>query len=163
MTPIPKCGNALIAMRKQCKIPELPVLISFVDELEFTNMTLFADSGKSYDWRCVSALEVELFVSVDTPFADVLRQLAAIAAVMPSRMILTYIEGPRIECGESRTVPHADGDFMLFDWFPIAIAPICWDEARKISQRLFSELGKALPIPYDEAHNLILQMAKEAH
>lgn len=158
MSQIPKNGDALIAMRKRDSIPALPILVSFIGPLEsFTNTVLEADASKSYDWRLVSALEVEMFVSREIAFADVLRHLAAIAAVVPSRIILTYAEGPRIECGEWRQVT----DFKLFDWFPIAIGPDGWPDAVHIVRKLFSELGKSLPIPYDDAHDLVLKIALE--
>jgi hypothetical protein len=164
VNPIPKNGEALITMRKRNSIPALPILVSFIGPLDsFTNTVLEADASKSYEWRLLSAMEVEIFVSTEVPFVDVLRQLADIAAVVPARIILTFlegpekIEGPRIECGEWRQVT----DFKLFDWFPIAVGPHGWPDSVNIVRRLFSELGKSLPIPYDEAHDLVLKIALE--
>lgn len=158
---IPLNASRLIALRKRREVPELPVLVSFAGSLEFTNTTLLAVASEDYDWRCLTGLEVEVFVSNDTAFAAVLRHLAAIAAVVPSRMILTFIEGPRVECGEWRVVPHPDGDFMLFDWFPIGVGPRFYGDAQAVVRKLVRELGKALPIPFDRATDLLFEIARE--
>jgi hypothetical protein len=161
MTQLPFNANRLIAMRKRRSAPALPVLASLVGPLEFSNFTLLAQAGGAYDWHCIAGLEVEVFVSHEVAFANVLRHLADIAAAVPKRMVLTFIDGPRIECGEWRTVPHPEGDFALFDWFPIGIGPR-YGQSQPIVRRLFAELGKALPIPFDRAMGLVLEVAQEA-
>lgn len=154
---LPRNGQALVDLRMRRMVPDLPVLISLVGPLEFNNVTLLSDAGVGYDWRAISALEIEVFTNVSIPFAKVLRTLADLAAAVPDRMVLTFVDGPRIDCGELRRVT----DFALFDWFPMAVGPKFYLEGTKVARRLWSELGRSLPIPYDEALNLVLQIATE--
>jgi hypothetical protein len=142
------------------------VLISLVGTLEFDNVTLYADAGAAYDWHLIAALEVEVFASASTPFRKLLATLAGIAAGVPKHMVLTFAEGPRIDCGEMRTVT----DFAVFDWFPMGIMPTglapaehirLWNEEKVIEKKLWHELGRALPIPYDKAMDLMVQIAWE--
>lgn len=159
---LPLNAQSLIDLRMRGVVPNLPVLVSFVGPLnDFTNVTLLGQSAGAYDWHCIAGLEVEVFVSRKVAFTDVLAQLAAIAAGVPKRMILTFTEGPRVECGELRIVPHPSGDFGLFDWFPIAIGPTWYAEGGKVARRLWSELGRGLPIPFDEASGILLKIASE--
>lgn len=153
-------------MRTAGEVPALPVLISLIGPLEFTNLTLHADAGTEYDWHLIAALKVEVFASASTPFRKLLSLLAGIAAAVPKHMVLTFIEGPRIDCGDMRTVT----DFALFDWFPMVITPTCaaperhiraWNEGKVIEKKLWHELGRALPIPYDKAMDLVVQIAQE--
>lgn len=148
------------------KVPELPVLISFVGPLEYRNLTLQANPGVKYDWHCIACLEVEVFVSLKTPFYAVLKRLADIAAGVPKTMVLTFIEGPRVHCGEMRTVT----DFAVFDWFPMVVTPEraapanhirAWTEGKVIEKKLWDEVGRALPIPYEKAMNLVVEIARE--
>jgi len=158
----PLNAQSLVDLRMRGVVPELPVLLSFVGPLnDFTNVTLIADAARSYEWRCIQGLEVEVFVSRSVLMGDVLRQLADIAAAVPDRMVLTFVEGPRIDCGEMRVVPHPEGDFGLFDWFPMAVGPKWYAEGAKVAKRLWQELGHALPIPFDRAFGLLLQIANE--
>lgn len=149
--------DGLIDLRTSGMVPEHPVLVSLVGKLPYTNLTLLAKAGERYDWHAIAALEVELIASTQVPFSALLATLADIARAVPKRMVLTFTEGPRIECGEMRTLR----DFALFDWFPMAIAPICWPQSRHLAKRLWEALGNELPIPYDEAAELIPQVALE--
>lgn len=160
---IPRNGQSLLDLRLRRVVPELPVLVSLVGDLDFTNVTLYADAGDPYDWRALTGLDIEVFTSLDVPFPKLVRTLADIAAVVPKRMILTYLEGARIECGERKIVPHDEGDFWLFDWFPISIGPDGYRDAQKVEKRLWAELGKSIPIPFDEAFDLVVQIAVERH
>lgn len=168
MSQLPSNANSLIAMRTGDKpsVPELPVLISFVGPLEFNNLTLLATAGGKYDWHCIGGLEVEVFVSQQMPFSAVLKQLADIAAGVPKTMVLTFTEGPRVHCGEMRTVT----DFALFDWFPMVVTPEraapdnhirAWTEGKVIEKQLWDEIGRALPIPYEKAMELVVEIARE--
>lgn len=158
MDRYPRNAGVLVDMRKGKSVPELPVLISFVGALPaYTNVTLQADAGEPYDWRLVRGLNLEVFASSQTPFAELLRSLADIAAVVPQSMVLSFVEGPRIHCGEWRQIT----DFRLFDWFPMAIGPSSYLEGAMIARRIFGELGKSIPIPYDEACELFVQVAQE--
>jgi hypothetical protein len=166
MTPIPRNCEQLIAMRKAKSVPALPVLISLVGPLEFTNLTLLANAGTRYEWRAVSALDLEVFASVATPFRQLIEVLVDVAAAVPKRLILTFIEGPRIDCGEMRT----NTDFALFDWFPMVVMPVraaperhikAWNDGKALERKLWAELGKSIPIPYDNAVDLVVQIAKE--
>lgn len=164
MAKTPYGSASLIAMRKGGRAPALPVLVSLVGSLEFDNVTLQAKAGERYDWRLVAALDIELFASTQVPFAALLQTLGDIAYAVPRSMVLTFVEGPRVECGEMRALR----DFALFDWFPIAIAPrlaenvSAWSGSTKLARSLWAELGNRLPIPYDEAVPLVLQVNQEA-
>lgn len=166
MNPLPLNAQSLLELRQHGRIPELPVLVSLVGKLEFTNLTLHAEAGVTYDWRAIAALEIEVFVSLEVPFAKLLRTLADLAAAVPKRMVLTFAEGACIECGEMRTVT----DFALFDWFPLAISPRraaaaghirAWNDGQTISRKLWQALGDTLPIPYDRAMDLVVEIAAE--
>jgi hypothetical protein len=168
MSQLPRNADSLIAMRTGDKptVPELPVLISFVGPLEYHNLTLQATSGVKYNWHCIAGLDVEVFVSQALPFSAVLKQLAAIAAGVPKTMVLTFTEGPRVHCGEMRTVT----DFAVFDWFPMVVTPEraapanhirAWTEGKVIEKQLWDEIGRALPVPYEKAMELVVEIARE--
>ncbi|WP_233854058.1 histidine ammonia-lyase [Paraburkholderia sp. HD33-4] len=163
---LPLNAQSLIDFRLNGRIPELPVLVSLVGKLDFTNVVLYAEAGKPYDWRAVAALEVELFVSLEVPWSKLLRTLADIAAVVPKRMILTFTEGACVDCGEMRTVM----DFALFDWFPMVVTPRraeptehirAWNDGQAIARKLWQAVGDTLPNLYDRAMDLALQVAAE--
>ncbi|MCA3842527.1 MAG: histidine ammonia-lyase [Burkholderia sp.] len=157
----PSNGAALVSMRRAGRVPELPVLVALAGPLRFDNVTLSAAAGQPYDWRPVAVLDVEVFASADVPWSDLLRTLADIAAAVPDTLVLAFREGPRVYCGERRAV--FGEDFALFDWFPIAIAPICWSASHTLARRLFDALGDTLPNPYDHACELVAQLAAERH
>jgi hypothetical protein len=168
MSQLPRNAESLIAMRSKepAEVPALPILISLVGSLGFNNLTLYANAGTVYDWHLIAGLEVEVFASAETLFSQLLSLLAAIAAAVPKHMVLTFVDGPRIDCGEMRTVT----DFALFDWFPMTITPTnaapaahieAWNSGRIIEQKLWKALGKELPIPYEKAMDLVVQIAKE--
>lgn len=97
---------------------------------------------------------------------EILHTLVGIAAVVPRSLVLTFREGPRVHCGESKIVPGQD--FALFDWFPMAIGVMesaadgaHYAAARKIEQYLWREIGRSIPIPYDDACGLVTQIASE--
>ncbi|MBR8043524.1 histidine ammonia-lyase [Burkholderia cenocepacia] len=142
-------------------MPELPVLVALAGPLRFDNVTLSAVAGQPYDWRPVAALNVEVFASAGVPWSDLLRTLADIAAAVPDTLVLSFREGPRVHCGEAHVVPGQD--FALFDWFPMAIAPICWPASHVLARRLFDVLGDTIPNTYDDACNLAMQVVAEAH
>lgn len=157
MSRLPSNAAALVAMRRAGRKPALPVLISLIGALEFSNTTLSAYAGQVCDWRPIAALDVEVFASTGIPFGDLLPTLADIASAVPKSLVLTFREGPRVHCGEMRTIT----DFALFDWFPMAIGPSHYPAARLIEKRLWQELGATVPIPYDEACDLVTEIANE--
>lgn len=157
MDRYPRNAAELVAIRRKRDIPALPVLVSLVGQLSWSNVTLQATAGESYDWRPVAALNVEVFASSSVPFRDLLITLSDIAAVVPETMVLTFLEGPRVHCGESRQIT----DFKLFDWLPMGIGPNCYLEGAMIAKRIFGELGKSIPIPYDQACDLVIKIAQE--
>ncbi|KVU10678.1 histidine ammonia-lyase [Burkholderia ubonensis] len=157
MTALARNAQSLIDLRMRGIRPELPILVSLVGPLEFENVTLIADPKARYDWRVIGGLEVEVIAAVAVPFPALLQSLADLATGIPKRMILTFSEGPSVECGEWRQIT----DFKVFDWFPMPLAHGAWGESRKLAHRLLTAVGKELPIPYDEALNLVIQLAEE--
>ena len=157
----PSNGAALVSMRRAGRVPELPVLVTLAGPLRFDNVTLSASAGQPYDWRPIAALDVEVFASADVPWSDLLRTLADIAAAVPDTLTLSFREGPRVHCGERHAVPGED--FALFDWFPMAIAPIWWPASHTLARRLFDAIGDTLPNPFDQACELVAQLAAENH
>ncbi|WP_236871924.1 histidine ammonia-lyase [Burkholderia pseudomultivorans] len=158
MARYPANSEALVAMRRRRQAPADSVLVSFVGSLEFSNLTLHASTHERYDWRPIAALDVEAFASASIAFPALLRSLVDMAAVVPRRMVLTFREGPRVELGEWRRIT----DFRVFDWCPMALGGPCWDDARALALRIFGELGKSIPTPYDEACTLVIKAAQEA-
>lgn len=157
MKPIARNAEGLIELRQRGLQPELTVLISLVGPLRYENVTLLADPTKSYDWRVIGGLDVEVITSTKVPFARMVRTLVDIAAGVPRRMVLTFGEGPRVECGEWRQVT----DFKVFDWCPMAIGGPSWDASVKLAKTLFGQLGKSIPEPYEEAMALVIKAAGE--
>lgn len=153
----PRNSGQLVALRRNREIPALPVLVTLTGALSWSNLTLSATAGQRYDWRPVMALDIEVFTSADVPFGDLLATLADIAAVVPKTMVLAFLEGPRVHCGEMRSLM----DFSLFDWLPMAIGPSHYADARKIEKRLWAELGRGIPIPFDEACDVVEQVIHE--
>jgi hypothetical protein len=154
MSGLPRNGDALLRMRREGMRPEGMTLISLIGDLPYTNFMLYADPASAIDWTPVAGLDVDLIVDTSISFATVLRQLANIAAATPEYLILSYREGPRIECGRARYVLETfnpNTGRMLFDWFPVAVGAARHDVSRKIEQRLWSELGDRLPAPFDAA------------
>jgi hypothetical protein len=159
---MPRNCEQLVAMRKARNVPGLPILVSLVGPLDFNNLTLLADASKDYDWRALTGLEVEVFTAQRVPMHHLIRVLAAIAAVVPSRIILAFNEGPRVDCGESRVVFHPDGDFKIFDWLPMAIGTSAWAPSKSIVRALWKAVASGdIPTPYDQAMTLVEQIAKE--
>ena len=166
MNRLPVNGQTLLNMRRQGMRPDGVTLVSLVGFLPYSNFQLCADPADVYDWTPLAGLEVEVMVDAKVPFASVLRQLAAIAQATPDHLVLGYREGPRIDCGNARyslqTVNPNTGR-MLFDWFPIAVGPANYADAVQIEKKLWSELGNALPIPFDVAEQrIVTRMSKEA-
>lgn len=158
----PRNSAQLAVMRRDRKVPALPVLISFVGPLEFSNVTLSASADGIYNWRIIAGLDVEIFVSKSVAMSDVIRHLAAIAAAVPKRMVVTYVEGPRVECGEYRIVRDEQGDFWLFDWFPMAVGPNAYSAGRVIEQQLWKAMASGdIPTPFDRARELVGEVLKE--
>jgi hypothetical protein len=154
---LPRNSKGLIELREQGLAPELPVLISLIGKLDFDNVTLYAKPSESYDWQPIAALDVEVFAAVSVPFPELLRTLAEIAASVPRHMVLTFAEGPRVDCGEMRVLQ----DFALFDWFPMSIGPCAYPQGTILARKLLDALGKELPIPYDRAVGLVLETMRE--
>jgi hypothetical protein len=159
MGQLARNASGLAELRMGGFKPALPVLVSFVGDLPHTNTILHAEAGTRYDWRCLAGLDVEVFVDRSIAFPAVVEALADIAACVPAHMVLTYTEGPRIECGEWRRID----DFALFDWLPMALGPTSYGEASLVRKRLTAELGKAIPLPYEQALPLFLQAQQEAN
>jgi hypothetical protein len=150
---LPRNGDNLLRMRREGWRPDGLVLASLVGSLGFDNYTTYADPGTSYDWSMLAGLEVELVVSTSVPFGAVLRTLADIAAAVPATLALGYVEGPRVDCGRSRYVLESIRPVtgrMIFDWYPITALTVSPDSTH-IAQRLWRELGSAIPTPYDSA------------
>lgn len=149
-------------MRIARQVPELPVLISFVGPIGFDNVTLIGDPESQQDWHVVAGLDVEVFVSKAMSFASIVRALCLIASAVPKRIVLTFREGPRVECGEMRTVAHEDGDFALFDWFPIAIGPMAYPAGQVVARQLLAAIADGeIPTPFDRAMDLVVAAAAE--
>ncbi|QND94355.1 hypothetical protein SY91_01754 [Burkholderia cenocepacia] len=158
MARYPANSEALVAMRRRRQAPAGSVLVSFVGPLQWSNVTLTASVNERYDWRPIAALDIEAFASASIAFPALLRSLVDMAAAVPRRMVLTFREGPRVELGEWRQIT----DFRVFDWCPMALGGPCWDDARALALRIFAELGKSIPTPYDEACTLVIKAAQEA-
>lgn len=157
MTKKPLGMSGLIGLRVNGVVPEHPVIVSLVGKLDFNNLTLQAKAGEVYDWHPLAALAVEVIASADVPFGSLLQTLAGIAAAVPDHMVLTFVEGPRIDCGQMRRLQ----DFALFDWFPMAIGPKAYREGGIIARKLWTALGHEIPIPFDEACELLPQVFRE--
>jgi len=157
LKPIARNVEGLIELRQHGLQPELTVLISLIGPLRYENVTLLADPSKSYDWRAIGGLDLEVITSTKVPFARMVRTLVDVAAGVPRRMVLTFGEGPRVECGEWRQVT----DFKVFDWCPMAIGGPSWDSSVTLAKTLFGQIGKSIPEPYEEAMALVIKAAGE--
>lgn len=157
MKRYPQNSGALVAMRESGKVPAGPVLVSLAGRLEWPNVTLHANVTERYDWRPIAGLDVEVFASRAIAFPALLRALVDMTAVVPKRMVLTFLEGPRIELGEWRQIT----DFRVCDWCPMALGGPSWDDAKALARSIFAELGKSIPTPYDSACELVVKAAQE--
>ncbi len=146
MNRLPRNGDALLRMRREGMRPEGVTLISLVGSLPHSNFTLYADPNPTTptDWTLIAGLEVDLVVDASVPFQTVLRHLTAIAAATPGHLVLSYREGPQIDCGQARLTPQS-GNQMVFDWFPMAVGPSHLSAASKVAKRIWSEIGSSLP------------------
>jgi len=150
---LPRNGDDLLRMRQEGWRPHGLVLVSLIGSLRYDNYALYADPGAAYDWSMLAALDVELVASTRVPFRAVLRALADIAGATPATLSLAYIEGARVDCGRSRyalesIIPMSGR--MYFDWYPLS-AEIVSPESAALARRLWQELGRTLPVPYDVA------------
>ncbi len=154
---LPRNGENLLRMRRSGMRPDELVLVSVSGNLGYSNYTLYSDPGAVCDWSMLAGLEVELVTSTAVPFADVLRTLADIAAAVPASMSLYYLEGARVDCGRARYVLESINPKvgrMQFDWWPLQVndpAKILTPDSTRLAQRLWRELGGALPTPCDAA------------
>lgn len=69
-------GDWLLAMRKQKKVPQGLVLISFVGKIVPGNFTLYASPGRHYDWRLIKDLRVCAVIDDGIGTASDLRPIA---------------------------------------------------------------------------------------
>ncbi|MDR5743280.1 histidine ammonia-lyase [Caballeronia sp. LZ029] len=166
MNRLPINGQRLLDMRRRKQRPAGVTLISFVGWLPYSNFQLSANPTDSVDWTPIAGLEIDVMVSRAMPFSAVVRQLGAIALAAPDHMVLSYVEGPRVDCGQARyslQTFNPNTGRMLFDWFPMAVGVPHIADAIKLERRLWHELGRSLPIPFDDAERRILtRMKKEA-
>lgn len=157
MNRLPRNGENLLRMRRSGMRPDELVLASLVGSLGYCNYTLYSDPGMVCDWSMLAGLEVELVASTAVPLAAVLRALAEIASSVPASMSLAYLEGARVDCGRSRFILESinpNTGRMVFDWWPLQAndpAKILSPDSTRLAQRLWRELGGALPTPYDAA------------
>jgi hypothetical protein len=168
MNRLPRNGANLLRMRRNGMRPDGLVLVSLVGSLGYCNYTLHCDTGTTCDWSMLADLEVELVASTRVLLCDVLRALAEIAAAVPASISLYYLEGARVDCGRSRFIPESinrNAGRMLFDWWPLQVndpAKIMTPDSTRLAQRLWRELGGALPTPCDAAlHRLNMMLKKE--
>lgn len=162
----PRNGDDLLRMRREGWCPDGLVLVSLIGSLRFDNYALYANPGATYDWSMLAALDVELVASTRVPFGAVLRALAGIAAAVPATLSLAYIEGARVDCGCSRyaleSIRPMSGR-MHFDWYPLS-AEIVQPESAALARRLWQELGRTLPVPYDDMlEHLQPMLERELH
>jgi hypothetical protein len=164
MIPL-KNASSLADLRSDGMAPELPILVSFIGPLNgFTNTVLAGDPAASHDWRPIMGLDVEVFASSRIAFPRIVQQLAGIAAAVPKRLLLTFDEGPRVDCGERRIVRDGAGDFWLFDWLPMAIGPVAYAGGRVVARRLWDAIASGdIPTPFDRAAELVVEIATERH
>lgn len=163
---LPRNGDDLLRMRREGWCPDGLVLVSLTGSLHFDNYVLYADPDAAYDWSMLVALDVELVASTRVPFRAVLRALADIAGATPATLSLAYIEGARVDCGRSRYALESISPMsgrMYFDWFPLS-AEIVSPESAALARRLWQELGRTLPVPYEAAlERLQPMLEKELH
>jgi len=164
----PRNGENLLRMRRNGLRPDGLTLVSLVGSLDYDNYTLYSDPGTDCDWSMLAGLEIELVASTAVPFPDVLRALANVAASVPTTLSLFYLEGARVDCGRSRFILESFNPKvgrMQFDWWPLQVndpAKILSPDSTRLAQRLWRELGSALPMPCDAAlYRLKLMLEKE--
>lgn len=167
MSPrLPRNGDDLLRMRREGWRPDGLLVVSLVGSLHYGNYTLYCDVGKHYDWSTLAALDVELVASMRVPFGAVLQALAGIAAATPATLSLGYIEGARVDCGRSRYALESIRPMscrMHFDWCPLS-AETASPQSAALARRLWQELGRTLPSPYDSAlARLQPTLEKELH
>lgn len=166
MNRLPINGQTLLDLRRRKLRPEGVLLISLIGFLnQHSNFQLCADPDDTYDWTPVAGMDIEVMANKGIPMATVLRQLAGIAAATPAHMVLTFVEGPRIECGQWRYKLQSHNPNvgrMAFEWFPMAVGPAHLADAFKIEKRMWSEIGGALSNSFDNAEmRVVAQMQKE--
>lgn len=69
-------GEWLLSLRKQRKVPNGLVLISFVGKIVPGNFTLYASPGRRYDWRLIKDLRVCAVIDDGIGTATDLRPIA---------------------------------------------------------------------------------------
>ncbi|MBO7806124.1 histidine ammonia-lyase [Burkholderia pseudomallei] len=164
---LPRNGDDLLRMRREGWRPDGLVLVSLIGgALRYDNYALYCNPGTPYDWSTLAALDVELIASTRVPFGAVLHVLAGIAAAVPATLSLGYVEGARVDCGRSRyaleSVSPMSGR-MHFDWYPLS-AETASPTSTALARRLWRELGRTLPTPYDDALDRLRPMLeKELH
>lgn len=159
MSRLPRNGENLLRMRQEGNRPEGTTLVSFVGSLPHSNFTLYAEPDDACDWTPIAGLDIEVIVNAKIPMPAVLRQLAALASGTPDHMVLTYLEGPCIDCGQARYSLQAynpNTGKMLFDWFPMAVGPAHLAASLKIEKRIWRALDNEIPIPFDTSEKRIV-------
>jgi hypothetical protein len=163
MNRLPVNGQTLLDLRRRKLRPEGVTLVSFIGFLsQHSNFQVCGDPDDTYDWSPLAGLEVEVMASKNIPMVTVLRQLACIAVATPAHMVLTFVEGPRIECGRSRVSLisyNPNVRRMGFDWFPMAVGPSHLEDALKIEKRMWDEFETN---PFDtNEKRVVAKMIKE--
>ena len=167
MNRLPRNGENLLRMRRSGMRPDELVLVSLAGSLGYSNYTLYSDPGAVCDWSMLAGLEVELVASTRVSLCDVLRALADIAAAVPASISLYYLEGARVDCGRSRFILESfnpNTRRMLFDWWPLQVndtSKILTPDSTGLAQRLWRELGGALPTPCDAAFRRLKPMLQK--
>lgn len=166
MNRLPINGQTLMDIRRRKSRPDGVTLVSFIGFLnQHSNFQLCADPEDAYDWTPVAGLDLEVMASSRVPMVAILRQLGAIASATPAHMVLTFVEGPRIECGQWRYKLQSHNPNvgrMAFEWFPMAVGPAYLADAFKLEKRMWSEIGGALSNSFGNAEmRVVAQMQKE--
>lgn len=73
--PLPRNAKAILAAREQHKRPELPVIVSYVGDLNTPCPVVYADSGKRYDWDFLTGLSTAIAVRDGIDATDAIRGL----------------------------------------------------------------------------------------
>lgn len=71
--PLPRNAQSILDVRLQGLRPDAPVCVSYVGNLPVSNPTVYADSGKRYDWRFLRGLTVYIAVSAGIDASDAMR------------------------------------------------------------------------------------------
>ncbi len=152
MTRYPRNGEDLLRLRREGMRPDGVVLVSMVGSLPYANYTLYADGATPLNWSMLAGLDVDLIVSRSIPFRLVLRALAGLADACPTRITLSFTDGPCVECGQSRYAPMSiqpPTGRMMFDWCPLAVSRE--PQSVALERRLRRELGNSIPAHFDAA------------